>query len=592
MTHLLMSLANSYITSRIYNLFRSSGGPREEPKPLDLFTMDINTELFEGKYFAQYKVEPLNEPYVLSYFKDFNMMGLYFQKISERLPDSRRKYDPNVLIIEYERHYNSFKSNKTPSYTSPLLFDSFNKVGLRALRILKDHAERSTHSNSKHLACAMTSFEIFLGKIGKENGAGESWMPISKLAFDLINYLYFIQERYGFGTESQIIKILGVMSAVEINSQSILVKKLLERKKLDFGSRADFDVYFHAALAIEEISTSLMRDLESRFSNKYVNDLPLVHICNRFQCLMSILYTVADLSHSIEQSTEIKIRSTFLANLTSMFIHVLLSYFDLRHSMTSMIYHVTMAHSKSLEFLHAAYRAFGLIAKAVQSSVFAATNHHNFDETVLEYPAEVYSLAREHFHNPVVEYSCKLFVHAVISHMPFSESLALISDFSGVFSTLLGRRTEQADFNGRLADFAAKNLEQPFPQDKPIFVHFAESYIRDIMENAKSSVPHLVCISAAMKLSEEYVRVFKPDELLYRIDLGKIFSHAKGTQKECSDKALKEEQQKSHSNVDCLRFYSTLLMGLAAMLAAMNSFALYTLYSRRIDNKIRGASDV
>ncbi|ELA42087.1 uncharacterized protein VICG_00936 [Vittaforma corneae ATCC 50505] len=463
MTQLLMSLANSYITSKIYNLFGFSGGRQEDPKPLELFSTDIDTELFEGKYFAQYKTEPFYEPYVLSYFKDFNMMGLHFQKVAEKLPNADRKYDPNVLINEYEKHYNRFKSDRPPKYASPLSFNSFNKTSLEALGLLKDRAEKSVHPNSKYLACIIKSFETFLRKIDKKN-TDKSWMPVSKLSFDLVNYLYFVQEKYGFSTVPQIIKILEIMSAVEVNSQSMLMKKSLEHEKMNFDNRADFDVYFQAALAIEKISTNLMRDLESTFSNRYANDLPLVHICNRFQCLMFILYMAADLPHSIEQSTEIKIRNTFLANLTGSFIHVLLSYFDLKHSMVSMIYYITMAHSKNLELLQAAYSALGLATKALQSSIFAATNHHGFDETELIYPGDVYGLVKEHFYNPIIEYMCTLFLQITTDRRPFSENLALVSDLSRVFSTLLGRKTEQTNFMTDWWILQSKTLSSLFPR--------------------------------------------------------------------------------------------------------------------------------
>ncbi|ELA42088.1 uncharacterized protein VICG_00937 [Vittaforma corneae ATCC 50505] len=92
-------------------------------------------------------------------------------------------------------------------------------------------------------------------------------------------------------------------------------------------------------------------------------------------------------------------------------------------------------------------------------------------------------------------------------------------------------------------------------------------------------------VFSASKFSDEYVRVFEPDELFYKIDLGKIFSHAKEEKTGSNDEFLKKRQQQIHSNIRRLKICNTLFMSSAVVLVVIDSLALYTLYLKRSRNQ-------
>lgn len=440
--------------------------------PVGVFSLDIDTEYFQGRYFARYK--PTTMGFGYNYLENYNKLCENFERQTQQIFDAKGNFDPKVLENCYLYYFNQYKPKNVQNNPQELCLHSFDRFLSSSMSELTEHVLVATGETTRILGCMLNSFKLFSLSIDKK----EHWLSASRVVIDLIRCLCFIQEKYDFFTEKYIFNILEIMKEVEINSENVydqLVAKSGKYDLLNLENKAYFAFFDQYAIRMEEEFNKFSISAEKLIEGDPANHLPFFYVINRFQCLISILFTISDLPHKIVESNDINVTSSFLCNLTSSFVHLFLSHLDLNYSMMWLIYDNATTNLKSLSTpWNLITQSIEPTARALRGHITAPKNPKDFNFDLLgSYDNFVSNFIWKYYYEDVIHSTVAYSIDKFYSNLEYDSKLpVIIENFYKIMTILLSKDRNDSMFHKSVSNLIIHTIKTSGSQKNVIDMKF------------------------------------------------------------------------------------------------------------------------
>lgn len=427
-------LFSQYVVGKITNLgsriWKSNTDGALEQSP---FSLDIDHPNFEGCYFAHYKVETIKQENSMSYYRDCSTLGMLLETVASSAKITEMDVDLKNMMVDIYKKKGLKRKTK-----SPFNLKNISEISNFHMKSLRNKLGKYVTKEERSIFNILKSFDDFTSTIDKPTSlpavdtkptssavdtkptssaadikptspavdtkptspavdtkpispaADESngktvkkdnkklsddcgtWMNIDELTFELLNALIFIKNEFKIDLSSCIQKYLDIILCLHLIEQSE-IRAALSPKSLEYSEeyKGVFRILESAACQLQEN----FEDFNKQVNPSDFDELSVVYATNRYNSLIYMLRTLADLPHKFSSDSRLEISKYFLTELTTAFIHGMLSKTDLNTQLYS-VFSATKLGPTILKKMENTF--FTGLASLGTSKI---TNNKKFDQT-------------------------------------------------------------------------------------------------------------------------------------------------------------------------------------------------------------------
>lgn len=593
-----INMALQYLLSYVPSLpFGNKNEPHTDPVPLErpenAIELSIDTEYLTGSHFASYKSHSLYNSYARQYYTNHNMLSFYFESKSLNPGFTKsRTLDYKYLSQAYKDIYDNYRleNDKSPKLILP--FHNFDKLtGIMMKRLFSHFKNVVEEKHSAHFKAIMESINDFFETKDKPNMEHvQPWLSVSRHFHDLLSILVFIKDTHQVDTNVFIVSICKHMAGVEL-----FAERAVNSLNYSSDSTKSEDDKIETHTRLEAIARNIDRDLDcfiakvnEKMNSKCENDLSVILACNRYNCLINILLAAATSDSKLKNSC-ILISKNFLSYATSAFIHVLLSYLDLRRSMYKPLGKYVVESLKST----------GELGKMVQNAIKTSIGISNsnmkiqtpssFDPTELALPSSINNFVMDLFLRPTMDRLEEIQrIRLDINFQPSRYHYNFVCEVGKFYTKLLYPEKDVSDADKVITSIIKRLLNHQ--QIHKIFsFEVARMFVNKLLtdfEMLKTRLQFFANMKSinvdewqmwATTINETKDKQSKKEESEY---VSETFDSC-----ENSNGPDTNERQVKFAKLDGLRFETNILKGLGVILLVGIGFGLYKL--RDIQNKMQ-----
>lgn len=368
----------------LFNFITPKIDQQPEIENVENFTTKIDTGSLEGTYFPQYTSQCLYSNYGQQYYVNFNTVGSHFSRMTDEIYANEEKHSYKNEIFELIYTLYNDQPHLVHSTDPVLLKLTYFETALKiCFNRFKGTARNSVNREVRRGYDIFSGCSEVLAKIDPENISEYAIFPVSKQAYDLLRYLYFIYEKYKLkAAKTCIFRVCEYLLDLETCSIEWYQQYVASAGKWESSEmNNNLKIYNDLENRLMGIYKEFIAQVEKRDTEEYDLHLPFLHVISKFESLIFILHTLSVLTHQEKPNSLIKIDPVFFGNFTAAFLHTFLGYLQMNILISCGTIKAIM--ERQIRIRKYPSLAFEM-GKSALSTLYAGgtiVDPHNFDET-------------------------------------------------------------------------------------------------------------------------------------------------------------------------------------------------------------------